>query len=90
MPVAQVGQTDEPSLGGGDAFLAEPGIRLRLQLAVDTGDGLEVVVRRLLQARARVVVADLGPEQAERREHAGMARHDDRPHREQRRELGAV
>ena len=75
---------------GGTASAASHACGLSLELGVHGADGGEVVVGRLLQTRARVVVAHLGAEQAERRQHAGMARDDDRAHAEQRGEVGAV
>ena len=77
--IAQVGQARDPARVGGTASAASHGLRLALQLERTTAaDGGEVVVGRLLQIRARVVVAHLGAEQAERGEHAGVARHHDR------------
>ena len=90
MAIAQVGQPRETAPRRGHALVGQPLVRLPLEIGVHRGEGGAVVVRRLLKARARVVVAHLGAEQTERRQHTGMARDHHRAHAQQPGQLGAV
>ena len=90
MAISQVRQAQDAALRPWHTLVRQPPVGLSLELGVNGSDGHEVVVRGLLQTGPSVVVAHLGAEQAERRQHAGMSRHHDRAHPEQRRQLGAV
>ncbi len=88
--IAQVGQPQKTTVGRRHALARQPRVRFVLQLGVDRRHRRQIVAGRRLQARARVVVAHLAAEQAERGEHARVARHHDRAHAEQRGQRAAV